>query len=215
MAVPAGGSAYWWQITDARGRFEEVAPTAIYAASRKARLAKISAVFRYLRYDAMLVLPLMQNAAIAEPEAGAGAAGGGTTVPPGSADAWRELLPAADYMVGQLCAEHPGMPILFVSQGDRHLPVEALSATPLRADALAVQEACSGRPQCYFLDLRPAFSRDWAAHQRRFEAADGGHWNAYANRLVAETLAAFIEENHLLDEPANIDAPPQGAPAAQ
>ena len=29
-------------------------------------------------------------------------------------------------------------------------------------------------------------------------SADGGHWNAYGNRLVASTLADFITENGLL-----------------
>ena len=80
-----------------------------------------------------------------------------------------------------------------------------VSTTPLFADALAVQAACDGRPQCHFVDLRLAFSRDWAANHQRFEAADGGHWNAYANLLVAQTLSDYIENNHLLDRPKNID----------
>ena len=65
-------------------------------------------------------------------------------------------------------------------------------------DGHAVLEACDGRSQCSFIDLRSVFARDWAAHRVRFEAADGGHWNAYANRLIARTLADFIEKNGLL-----------------
>jgi hypothetical protein len=187
-------SPYMWQISAAGGRFAEVAPTAIYRMTSKARLAKQSAIVRYLRYNALLALPGMQNADIAQPPAGAAGASHSS-----SADAWRRLLPAANYMVGVLCAQHPGTPIVFVSHSDRYLPVEAVSTTPLFADALAVQAACKGRPQCHFLDLRLAFSRDWAAHHRRFEGADGAHWNAYANLVVARALADFIMANHLLD----------------
>ena len=61
--------------------------------------------------------------------------------------------------------------------------------------------AARGHPQCFFLDTRYAFSRDWATHHERFEAADGSHWNAYANRVVARTLADFITEKGLLDGP--------------
>ena len=40
--------------------------------------------------------------------------------------AWRDLLPAADFMVGRLCAQHPGTPIIFVAGGhsDRYLPLQ-------------------------------------------------------------------------------------------
>jgi len=198
-------SSNLYQISETENRFVEVAPTEIYSQSRVARLAKKSAIVNYLRYNAKLRLPGMRNAAIPEPATGASEAGGGAG--PASADAWRKLLPAADYMVGQLVAQHPGTPIIFVSYGDRYLPVEAVGETKLFADALAVQEASAGHPQCYFFDLRLAFSQDWAAHQRRFEAADGAHWNSYANRLVAETLAGFIEDNHLLDRPGSTGAP--------
>jgi len=81
-------------------------------------------------------------------------------------------------------------------------PSMPVTPTPTRAplfpDGKAVQIASQGQPQCSFIDLRYAFSRDWAAHRVRFEAADGGHWNAYANRLVARTLADFITQHHLL-----------------
>ena len=55
---------------------------------------------------------------------------------------------------------------------------EAVSGTPLFADALAVQAACNGRPQCHFLDLRLAFSRTGLptiVASRRRTAATGTH----------------------------------------
>jgi GDSL-like Lipase/Acylhydrolase family len=184
-------SPYLWQVSDVGGRFVEVPPVAIYNPSGKMRLSRHSAIVRYLRYNAALVLPGMQNAAIPQPAASAG--------PTGSADAWRGLLPAADFMVGRLCADHPDTPIVFVSYNQRYLPVAAVGRTPSFPDALAVQAASKGRSQCHFLDLDRAFSVDWATNHRRFEAADGGHWNAYANRLVARAVAAFLVSHGLIN----------------
>ena len=192
-----------WQIGARGASFEELAPTAVYTASRKAELAKRSALINYLRYNAKLALPGMRNAAIPQPATIVGAAGEGDAegaVPPAD-DAWRDLLPPANFMVGRLCAQHPGTPIVFVAHSDRYLPVQDIAGAPLFPDGRAVQVACQGRPQCSFIDLRYAFSRDWAARGVRFESADGGHWNAYANRLIARTLANFIAENRLLDGP--------------
>lgn len=45
------------------------------------------------------------------------------------------------------------------------------------------------------------FSRDWATRGVRLESADDGSWNAYANRLIAGTLADFVKENRLLHGP--------------
>ena len=122
-----------------------------------------------------------------------------------------DLTAAADFMVGRLCSDHPGTPIIFVvhrqpsvenewDTSDRYLPTKDVASTPLFRDALAIQAVCRTRPQCAFIDLRWSFSRDWAAHHVRLESADKAHWNAYANRLVARTLADFIEEKGLLSE---------------
>ena len=193
-------SPYWWQI-DARGSsFAEVPPAAVYSASRKALLAKRSALLDYLRFNAKLTLPGMHAAGIPQPATGPGAAGEGDAAAAAAPDngAWRALLPAARFMVRRLAEQHPGVPVIFAAQSDRYLPLADIARTPLFPDGRAVQVACEGIPQCSFIDLRYAFSRDWAAHRVPFEATDGVHWNAYANRLVAKTLAAFITSRHLL-----------------
>lgn len=196
-------SPHLWQIATADGHFVEISPAAIYTQSARTRPARKSAILNYLRFNAKLSLPGMQNATTPESATGAnevenGAAGSDADNSSGAQ--WLGLIPAANYMVGRLCALHPDTPIVFVAHGDRYLSVEEVSVTPLFADALAVQAACDGRPQCHFLDLRPVFSRDWAANHHCFEAADGGHWNSYANRLVARTLAQYIEGKQLLDD---------------
>jgi hypothetical protein len=193
---------YWWQIGPRGASFEELSPTAVKTVTRKVRLAKMSAVLRYLRYNARLTLPGMPNAGVSQPGAEGGAPGeGGAAGAVGPTDsAWRNLVPAADYMVGLLCVEHPGTPIVFVFEGDRYLPPQAVAGAPVSADVSAVRQACRTRSQCFVLDLRPVFSRDWAANHRSFEAADGAHWNAYANRLVAGALARFVTDRGLLDD---------------
>jgi hypothetical protein len=192
-------SPYLWQVSEAGKRFAEVAPMSVYAPSDKARLARRSAIVRYLRYNVGLTLPGMENAAIAQPATELGEAADEST-PSDDPGAWRALLPAAESMIDRLCAEHPGTPIVIVNNGDRYLPVDRVQSTPLDDDVHAIRAACEDRPQCHFLDLRPMFSRDWAAHRRSFEAADGSHWNAYANRLVADELARFITERRLLSD---------------
>lgn len=188
-----------WQI-DVRGQtFVEVPPTSVYVTSRKSLLARRSALLNYLRHNAQLALPGAGGVVVAQPRAGADSTGKTPEMrvsPPASEDSWRALLPAADFMVERLCQQHPGTPIVFVADSqqywDRYLPTEDLPDTPLFPDGRAIQSACKGRSQVSFIDLRFVFSRDWASHQTRFEAEDGSHWNAYANRLVAGTLADFL-----------------------
>jgi hypothetical protein len=197
-------SPFSWQIASLGGSFVQVPPTEVYVATIKSRLAKRSALVNYLRYNARLALPGMNNAAVAQPTIDLGSAdglqpataGSGTQTP---ADArWRTLLPAARYMVQTVCQENPGTPIIFASHGERYLAPSEVASAPLSADARAVREACAGNNQCSFLDLRSSFSIDWAEHGVRFESADARHWNAYANRVVARTLADFITKNSLL-----------------
>ena len=62
----------------------------------------------------------------------------------------------------------------------------------------AMREACAGHAQCHFLDLRMAFSLDWARHHERFEALDGGHYNAHADAVAAQAIVAYIDAHGLL-----------------
>jgi len=195
-AIPPAASL--WQISNADGRFTEVAPTPQpFSADWKTRLALRSAIVRYLVFNAEVRLPGMANQAPTEPVAQAA-----SSAEAPDPESWRELLPAADYMVSLLCEENPGTPVLFVfSDHDadlRYLTAEELKSTPPFPDALAVQAASQEHPQCLCLDLRPVFSSDWAQNHRTFEAGDGRHWNGYANKLVAEAVAEFIARQNLL-----------------
>jgi hypothetical protein len=191
-------SPFWWQIAQRGATFTEVPPPSHYQASRKVDLAKKSALLNYLRYNAHLALPGAPNAAVAQPVARVSASNEECSHESVAAR-WRGLLPAANFMVSRLCADNRGTPIVFVSIDAQYLPLKEILRTPLAPDIEAVRVASSSHPQCSFIDLRHVFSRDWAAHHHRFDAADGTHWNAYANRLVARELAEFIAENGLLD----------------
>lgn len=197
------GSPYTWKIEPIPGGFAEIPPSSVYEVSWKSRLTRRSALLGYLIYNAQIPLPGMGIGAIPQPEAAdanAEAAGEVGSTNQRNPFAWRNMVPPATYMVDLLCSQNPGTPIVFaVLGGERYLPSDHITSTPLFDDALAIQEACQGQTQCYFLDLRPAFSKDWERHHVRFEAADGAHWNAYANRLVVDTLACFIEQQHLLN----------------
>ncbi|MCY3019803.1 MAG: hypothetical protein NTW87_12340 [Planctomycetota bacterium] len=197
-------SPFWWQIGAEGQSFEELPPTAVSVGrTRKAVLARKSALVRYLLYNAKLTLPGIHAAGIPQPATGAGTLDEGRAAGAvaRASDAWRDLLPAAEFMVGRLCAQNPRTPIVFVAHSDRYLPMEDIARTPLFPDGRAVEAACEGRAQCSFIDLRYVFSGDWAAHHVHFESADGNHWNAHANRLIARTLADFITRKGLLYGP--------------
>ncbi len=211
QSVRDSGPAYadMWQIMSTCRGFSEIPPSDLSSLGRLKSALKLSATASYLLYNAKIRLP---GEAEAKPEetgdpapagADAGTAGGGTEAAGGRASgtgmsgADAGLLEAARFMVGTLRSDNPGTPIVFVARGDRYLPVDLVAQTPLDSDAAMVREACAGVPDCYFLDLRPAFSLDWAANHQTFESADGAHWNAYANRLVARAVATFLEDNRL------------------
>jgi hypothetical protein len=46
-----------------------------------------------------------------------------------------------------------------------------------------------------FLDLQEAFERDWKANGQRLEYAYDWHWNARANRIVAEAAIGLLSED--------------------
>lgn len=196
-------SPYLWQIEASGTGYVEVPPTGIYSASRFARPARRSALFNYLHYNADLPLPGMRAAAIPSPAVDGAAGGASGEGADASIDArsWEELLPAARHMVGRLRAENPGVPIVFAWQGEHYLTEQELLTTPLYFDGRAIEAACEGSADCYFLDLRRVFSRDWASNHQRFEAADGIHWTAYTNRLVAGAVASLLEDKGLLAGP--------------
>ena len=196
----AGGFPYWWYITPSGSSYREVAPSQVYRLGRKAALARKSALFRYLRYNAKVQLPFVHGGNV-----GGAPIGGDTGVDaprPATAQADAQAvaaaLPPVRFLLARLCAANPGVPIVFAARGARYLPVGAVASSALDPEMEALREACVGSRQCHFLDLRTAFSLDWAQHHERFEALDGAHYNSHADAVAARAIAAYIEAQGLL-----------------
>jgi hypothetical protein len=87
-------------------------------------------------------------------------------------------------------AEADGFKLLFVMDGVREAiydrrPVEAYAVSQLNRLARDL----TGELGLAFIDLQDVFAEDYARHGERFEYPYDWHWNARANRLVAETIA--------------------------
>jgi len=200
----SGGFPYWYHIVPSGSGFREVPPTQVYAVSRKAALAHKSALIRYLRYNAHAQIPGVHGNDVEGAPTGADADDLGRSAESQTPSAESErpevesVLPATRFLVDRLCADNPGVPIVFAARGDRYLPVDAVNGRPLAPEMEALREVCAEQPQCHFLDLRMPFSLDWARHHERFEALDGAHYNAHADAVAAAAIAASIDSWHLL-----------------
>lgn len=87
-------------------------------------------------------------------------------------------------------AEADGFKLLFVMDGVREAiydrrPVASYAVSQLNRLARDL----TGELGLAFIDLQEVFAEDYARHGERFEYSYDWHWNARANRLVAETIA--------------------------
>jgi len=194
-------SPTWFQITRSGKSYATVSPNELYTGTLKGTLASRSQLLNYLRYNANVSIPGMHGRSVEAPQdqsaSGAEQSDAGAVGTPSLAT--RELLAPARYLVKRLCQEHPGVPVVFLANGPRYVPLEELSHVRMNPGIEAISTACRSQPQCSFIDLTPVFSRDWAYNHQRFEAVDGGHWNAYGNRLVAQTLADYLVSREFID----------------
>ena len=197
MSQP-GAFPYWWYITPSGPGYREVPPSAVYVLTRRARLARRSALFRYLRNNAEVQIPFAHGGDVGGAPTGADVAGSQPLTPQADQQAIAAALPPVKFMLARLCAANPGVPIVFAAMGARYLPIRAVATSPLALQMEALREVCGSYSQCHFFDLRMAFSLDWAQHHERFEALDGGHYNAHADAVAARAVAAYIEANGFL-----------------
>jgi hypothetical protein len=115
--------------------------------------------------------------------------------------AWERERPilrmAADRIVAALRRDHPGVPLLIVTDADRHsLYKTGLKPAPLNTSVL-FEEACRNHG-VGFLDLTDAFADDYAVHHRRFNFDEDYHWNGYGIEIVTREIAAFLEDRGYL-----------------
>ncbi|MGI5940394.1 MAG: hypothetical protein ACOX8V_06915 [Thermoleophilia bacterium] len=194
-------SPKWFQLGIAGTTFQEIPPTAYESRLTSLKHAvNSSATARYLLFNAGMEISGLGEAPIKDANLQDNDSPAPKTTdnqPTGESNL--ALLRPAKFMVDQLCAENPDTNIVFVADGPRYLSPAQLTANQMEPDAAAIQMACRANPQCYFLDLRHAFSADWQRHHRQFESVDGHHWSAYGNQVVAQALAEFLKNAGLVE----------------
>ena len=185
---------YAYQITQDGASFRELKPPVHFVTSARSRLLRRSAIVRYVRGNLGLtwgrVGDVIEDANLR---------------PPG-AEAPAEKVPdlvqrATDYMVARLVEEHPDSEFLFVVDTDRDRIYAGLPVESRRPEFDALKHAARGHPTVHYLDLDAVFRDAYARDRRRFDGADGTHWDPYGNRVVAEAVYDFVRANRLLALP--------------
>lgn len=92
----------------------------------------------------------------------------------------------------KLAIEH-GFRLAFVMDGVREAVYAGKSASSYEVGMLnRIAADVAGELGLPFLDLQETFERDWRQHRQRFEYAYDWHWNARANKLVAEAANGLL-----------------------
>jgi len=174
---------YAYQITQDGAGFRELEPPVRFVFTPRSKLLRRSAIVRYVRGN--LRLTWGRTEAVVE-DANLRPGGGAAE----AQEASPLLQPAADHMIERLVTEHPGRDFLFVVDGDRDAIYAGDAVDPPRPELDVLRRAVQGHANVRILDLQPVYRAVYARDRRRFDGADGNHWDAYGNRVVAE--AVFI-----------------------
>jgi hypothetical protein len=182
---------YAYQIVQKGSGFRELRPPSHFILSERTKLLRRSAIVRYVRSN-LGILWGQKNAVIEDVNLGPGDASAGQVE-----TASPLIQAAADFMVARLVKEHPGRRFVFVVDGDRH-GLYAGRSPAARPEFEALRRAARPYPNVHFLDLQPVFTAAYRRDHRRFEVADGNHWNAYGNQVVAQALYGDLKAHGLL-----------------
>lgn len=182
---------YAYQLTQDGAGFRELKPRSHFVFPSRSRILRNSAVVRYVRGNLGLTWgradAVVEDANLRPPDAAA------------PAEEVSDLLQrATDYMVARLVDEHPDSTFVFVVDTDRRGIYAGEPAQEERPEFEALKSAARDHPSVHVLDLDPVFRRTYARDRRRFDGADGTHWDRYGNRVVAEAVHRFIRANRLL-----------------
>lgn len=183
---------YAYQITQDGAGFRELKPPVHFVLGKRSRLLRRSAIVRYVRLN--LGITWGQKDAIIEDvnlQPGAPAASADVEASP-------LLQHAADYMVARLVEEHPESSFIFAVDTDRRRIYAGEPVENPRPEFDALVRASRGHPTVHILDLDPVFRRAYARDHRRFDGADGTHWDPYGNRVVASSLYAYLTAHDLM-----------------
>jgi hypothetical protein len=104
------------------------------------------------------------------------------------------------YLVQQIKATFPGIQVVFMIDAPR----AALYAGTLDSDPNAhvlnhILRDASAQANAGFLDLTVPFAQQYRADGQLLDFGDvDWHWNAHANRIVADTLVGYLQAQRML-----------------
>jgi len=184
---------YAYQIEQQGPGFREVQPPVHFVFPPRSKLLRRSAVVRYVRCNLGQTWGRTEEAVAVE-DANLRPSGAS----PPEEDVSPLLQRATDHMVARLAAEHPESQFVFAVDGDRRRVYAGLPVAAKRPEFEALKKAARPHASVHILDLDPVFRRVFARDHRRFDGADGNHWDPYGNRVVAEAVYAHLRANGLL-----------------
>ena len=155
------------------GEITEIEPRT-YTPSRIRRLARYSALVRYLTLNANFSPG--RRAPPAEPEAES------------KPESEVSLQPVVSYVFQRLREELPDATLLFMTDGNRKALYETFPKRPPPLDDQVYVEQAAAEISAYSLDLNDAFFEDYRAHGERLNYAHDFHWNPRANAVAADAL---------------------------
>jgi hypothetical protein len=175
---------YFFQYSlDSAGVYSELKPVAESRSHLKDILLR-SAFVRYLRSNAGVSIfggGLTDENANLEP----------TNPQSGDADDYSELNASAAFLLSELNSF--GKPVLIVADCPKNW-IYAGTEEEVFEDVLALRESIDEFPNVTMLELSEYYKAEYEMMHREFSVPDNPHWNAYANRIVARTIAPFLPE---------------------
>ena len=158
-----------------KGEITEIAPRT-YTPSRIRRLARYSALVRYLTLNANFSPG--RRAPPAEPEAESGSE--------------TPLQPVVSYIFQRLREELPDATLVFMTDGNRKALYEMFPERPPSIDDQAYVEQAAAEVGAYSLNLNDAFFENYRAHGERLNYVHDFHWNPRANAVAADALYELL-----------------------
>jgi hypothetical protein len=105
----------------------------------------------------------------------------------------RLLRDFAAYATALLRREHPETEFVFLFDANRKAMYADDRRPPRLYDSILLEEPAAAN-DIHVLDMTEVFYEDYRANGTKLSFDYNYHWNAYANRLVADTLGDFIEQ---------------------
>jgi hypothetical protein len=182
---------YAFQITRDGASFAELKPPARFVFTMRSRTLRRSALVRYVR--ANLGITWGQKDALVE-DANLRAADTSDPEPQVAS----LIQAAAAHMIDRLVRDHRESTFVLVVDTERDRIYAGQPVEDPRVEFDAIVRAARRHATVHVLDLDPVFREAFSRDGRRFDGADGNHWDSYGNRIVAEAVHDYLLARGLL-----------------